>query len=173
MSIKLIKNVKVILDYWVTLTDLGMITKPSPLPVCTGRAPLTTRSELHHRGAAPTSSTWRFRLLFLYWFAIIIFPAGQIINRLGPDTEKYEKKLWLILFEFATLSIRENQVPRTGLETEVKGISLQVFRQDFKEQIYSPLRSLSGTDSSGFERQVHASDTVYFHYYGFLRRKIN
>lgn len=57
--------------------------------------------------------------------------------------------------------MKENLFPCKSIDPDL--------RQDFKEQISSPVRPLSRTDDSGFERQAHASTAVSF-YYPYLRR---
>lgn len=88
MSIKVIKNVKVILDYWITPRYLGMIRKPNSLPVWAGRAPLTAHSEgeLHHQlhlKMCFTTSTSASDHYLPY--------NDRDIKRLGPDTEEHEQ----------------------------------------------------------------------------------
>lgn len=119
------------------------------------------------------NSTWKCALQLLRQLLIIIFPNDRIIHRLGADTEEHEQTptdlIWICLplaavrtrYSEEDWKMKENLFPSKSIDPDL--------RQDFKEQISSPVRPLSRTDDSGFERQAHASTAVSF-YYPHLRR---
>lgn len=132
MSIKLIRNVKIILDYWITPTDLGMITKPSSLPVYTGRAPLTacsgsTAGELHQH-TPPENLVYNF---------VSVCHQYLSCRSNNKDSWTWYRERWInadhLYLNLPPLGISKNRIPRKGLKNEAKSSEPEL-RQHFRNR---------------------------------------